>query len=152
MFRGFGIEVSSKPIPILDLEAKNDDLVEWDLFEIENLLSRYYKNLGLDYNRRNDLHNFASKPEEEKVLETSAWMAIPYAENRINELENFQTALRENNRIVSLAVDKTILQWDMEEFAKQFTELERFVAAIEDFCKAIVGITGEMEEIPSRSS
>jgi hypothetical protein len=37
-------------------------------------------------------------------------MAIPYAENRINELENFQTALRENNRIVSLAVDKTILQ------------------------------------------
>jgi hypothetical protein len=40
----------------------------------------------------------------------------------------------------------------MEEFAKQFTELERFVAAIEDFCKTIVGITGEMEEIPSRSS
>jgi hypothetical protein len=28
MFRGFGIEVSSKPIPILELEGKNDDLVE----------------------------------------------------------------------------------------------------------------------------
>lgn len=152
MFRGFGIEVSSKPIPILELEGKNDDLVEWDLFEIENLLKTYYKNAGLDYDRRNDLHNFTSKAEEEKVIETSAEMAIPYVEDRINELENFETALRENNRIVSLAVDKTILQDDMKQFWDQFTELERFVAAIEDFCKAITGITGEMKKIPSRWS
>jgi hypothetical protein len=152
MFRGFGIEVSYKPIPILDLEGKNDDLVEWDLFEIKNLLRKYYKNSGLDYERRNDLHNFSSKSEEEKVIETAGGMRIPYSEDRINELEKFQTALRENNRIVSLAVDKTILQDDMKQFATQFAELERFVAAIEDFCMAIKGITDEMKWIPTHWS
>ena len=151
MFRWFGIEVSSKPIPILDLEEKNSDLVEWDLLEMENLLKKYYKNSGLDYERRNDLHNFTSQPEEQQVIETAAGMAIPYSENRINELDRFQTALKENNRLVSLAVDKTILQDDMKQFWEQFAELERFVAAIEDFCRAITGITGEMKKIPSRS-
>jgi hypothetical protein len=149
MFRWFGIEVSSKPVPILDLEAKNDDLVEWDLFEIKNLLRKYYKNSSLDYERRNDLHNFRSRSEEERVIETAGGMRIPYSEDQINELETFQTALRENNRIVSLAVDKSILQDDMKQFATQFTELERFVAAIEDFCKAIKGITDEMKGIPT---
>ncbi|MCD5374993.1 hypothetical protein LR010_00910 [Candidatus Gracilibacteria bacterium] len=152
MFRGFGIEVSSKPVPILDLEAKNDNLVEGDLFEIENLLKKYYKNAGLDYDRRNDLHNFTSRSEEERVIETAGGMRIPYSEDKLNELEKFQTALRENNRIVSLAVDKTILQDDMKEFGKQFTELERFVAAIEDFCKGITGITDEMKEIRSQGA
>lgn len=152
MFRGFWIEVSSKPVPILDLETKNEDLVEWDLFGIENLLKKYYKNLGLDYDRRNDLHNFTSKTYEEKIIEAAGGMPIAYSENRLNELGKFQTALKENNRIVSLAVDKTILQDDMKEFGKQFAELERFVLAIEDFCKAITGITTEMKKIPSRSS
>jgi hypothetical protein len=39
----------------------------------------------------------------------------------------------------------------MKQFWEQFAELERFVAAIEDFCRAITGITGEMKKIPSRS-
>jgi hypothetical protein len=83
---------------------------------MENLLKKYYKNSGLDYERRNDLHNFTSQPEEQQVIETAAGMAIPYSENRINELDRFQTALKENNRLVSLAVDKTILQDDMKQF------------------------------------
>jgi len=150
MLRGFWIEVTSKPVPILDVENGREDSVEWDLFEIENLLTKYYKNLGLDYERRNDLAIFESRTHEQKVFETSAGMAIPYPENRLNELESFKNALAENNRLVSVAVDKDIIQEDMREFANQFTELERFVAAIEDFVEAITWTVKEMKEIKSK--
>ncbi len=150
MLRGFWIEVSSKPVPILDVENGREDAVEWDLFEIENLLTKYYKNLGLDYERRNDLAIFESRTHEQKVFETAAGMAIPYPENRLNELESFKNALAENNRLVSVAVDKQIVHEDMREFADQFTELERFIHAIKDFVEAINGTTEEMKEIKSK--
>jgi len=58
MLRGFGMEVQSKPIPILDLENENSDVPEGDIYEIENMIAAYYKNSGLDYERANDLSIF----------------------------------------------------------------------------------------------
>lgn len=150
--RGFWIEVSTKPVPILDVESKNKDAVEWDLFEVKNLLTKYYKNLWLDYERRNDLGRFESTALEQKVLETAGWLSITYAEDRINKLQENKIALREKNRLVSLAVDKQIVQEDLREFADHFAELEWFIKAIEDFSISITGIITEMKKIPSRSS
>ncbi len=150
--RGFGIEVSQKPVPILDTKWKNDDLVEWDTFTAKNLLEKYYKNKGLDYQRRNDLDIFDYEAEQQKVIETSAGMPITYPEKRINDLKKFKTALAENNRVLSVWVDKKILQSDMKQFAQQFTELERFVKSMEDFAIGITGIIQEMKKIPTRSS
>lgn len=153
MLRWLSIEVQSKPIPILDdVEGEEGEEIEWDLYEIENLLRAYYKNNGLDYDRRNDLDIFGRKAEEAKVFETARWMPTEYPESRINELVNFRRALAENNRAISQSIDKSILQDEMKDFAKQFTELEKFVAAMKDFAEAVSGVVGEMQEIPTRSS
>jgi len=152
MLRGFGIEVQSKPVPILDVENDNEDLVEWGPFEPENLLYIYYKNQGLDYERRNDLDIYGSIAEETKILQTAAWMPNTYVESRRNELSTFRDALRENNRQISLEVDKKVISDDMKDFSDQFSELERFVAAMEDFVQAVAWSIWQMKKIPSRSS
>lgn len=151
MLRGFWIEVSSKPVPILDIENEREDAIEWDLYEIQNLLSAYYKNQWLDYNRRNDLAIFWSKEHEQKVFQTAAGMSTTYPENRMNELREFQIALRENNRIVSQWVNNEIITRDLDQFSNLFAELEIFTLAIEDFVFAFTGNLEEMKKIPTRS-
>lgn len=152
MLRGFWIEVQSKPIPILELEEYNEEVLEWDIYELENMIRSYYKNSWLDYDRRNDLDIFGRDAEEQKAFETARGMPITYPEERIKELQDFSVALEENNRILSQSVDKKLLQDAMWDFADQFTELEKFVAAMKDFVEAISGIVWEMNKIPARSS
>ncbi len=152
MLRGLGVEVQTKPIPILDVPSGNEELVEGDLYEVENLMCTFYKNSGLDCERANDLTEFASQEEVEKVLQTSAGMPTQYPEIRNNELTRFQNALKENNRIIDKSVDQQILYDDMKKFGDQFTELEKFVAAMEDFCMGLKGVVTEMKKIPTRSS
>lgn len=151
MLRGFWIEVQSKPVPILDVESDNEDLVDGDFLEVENLLSIYYKNQGLDYNRRNDLDIYNAIAEETKILQTSGGMPITYVESKSNELGKFRDALKENNRQISLEIDKRVITDDMKDFSNQFAELERFVAAMEDFTKAVAWSIWQMKQIPSRS-
>lgn len=152
MLRWLGVEVQTKPIPILDVPSQNEELTEWDLYEVENLICTYYKNNGMDCERANDITEFAAGEEVQKIFQTSAGMPITYAENRVNELSEFQSALRENNRIISQSVDQQVLYDDMKKFGTQFTELEKFVAAIEDFCKWLKWVVTEMKKIPTRSS
>lgn len=153
MLRGLGVEVQTKPIPILDVPNESgEELVTWGIEEVEKLICVYYKNAGLDCERANDIGEYASEEEVLKVLQTSAGMPTPYVERRSNELSVFQTALRENNRIIENAVDQQILYDDMKDFWDQFTELEKFVAAMEDFVKGLKGTVTEMKKIPTRSS
>lgn len=151
MLRGFWIDVSSKPVPILDLENEREESVQWDLYEVENLLSVYYKNQWLDYERRNDLSIFGSREHEQKVFQTAGGMPIWYTENRLNELAAFQNALRENNRIISQSVNNEIITKDLQQFSDLFAELEVFTLAIEDFVFAFSWNLEEMKRIPTRS-
>lgn len=157
MLRGFGIEVQSKPIPILDEIEWSEEDEDAPKSEVEKKLMTYYKNIGLDYKRRNDLSNFGaisrthSSELEQKVLKTAAYMPIEYSEQRLNELSRFQEKLSENNRIISEGTDKQIMYDDMEKFNKQFTELERFVLAMEDFVEAFRGHTKRLKKIPSHN-
>ncbi len=157
MLRGFGIEVQSKPIPILDeIEWSSPD-EDAPKSEVEKKLIRYYKNIGLDYKRRNDLSNFGaisrthSSQLEQKVLNTAAYMPIEYGEQRLNELSKFQAKLSENNRIISQGTDKQIMYDDMKKFNTQFTELERFVAGIEDFVEALWWHVKRLKKIPTHN-
>lgn len=153
MLRWFGLEVSSAPVPILDLEDKSEsEALKWDMYEPENLISTYYKNNGLEYNRANDLDIWNRNAEEEKVFQTSAGMPTTYPEERMNELRRFQAAMRGNNTLISDSLDSQLMSNDMKEFWNQFAELERFVAWLEDFCNSIGLMLGDMKKIPTRSS
>ena len=147
---GFGIQVESRPVPILDID--NEGKTKDSSFAPRNLLRAYYKNLGLDYSRQNDLSAFENTAYITKVLQSSAWLPITYPETRLNELQVFQEALAENNRILSESLNAQILLDSSNDFINQFAELERFVTSIEDFSISIVSLLGKMKEIPSRSS
>lgn len=133
MLRGLGAEVQTKPVPILDLESENEDTMKGDLTEIENLICVIYKNNGFDCERQNDLGEFKNAEEEQKIFQSAAHMPITYPQIRMNELSSFQNALEENNRIISASLSQQVLYDDMKQFGDQFTELERFVLAMQDF-------------------
>jgi len=151
MLRWFWVEVSSKPVPILDLETDWEEALTWDRFEIENLVRKYYKNIWLDYDRQNDLSNYNSREYEQKIIQTAWWMPIEYVEMRSNQLKVFQNALRENNRIIAQEINNEIISQDLEQYSHLFSELEIFTAAIENFVFAYSWNLSEMKEIPTRS-
>jgi len=69
MFRGFGIQIQTKPVPILELAGDIDD--ESGPYATIHMLEEYYKNAGLDYHRKNDLDIFEAKAYETKIFQTS---------------------------------------------------------------------------------
>ncbi len=152
MLRGLGAEVQTKPVPILDLESENEDTMKGDLTEIENLICVIYKNNGFDCERQNDLGEFKNAEEEQKIFQSAAHMPITYPQIRMNELSSFQNALEENNRIISASLSQQVLYDDMKQFGDQFTELERFVLAMQDFVEWLKGEVSEMKKIPTRSN
>lgn len=156
MLRWFGLQVQTKPIPVLELEDNSPTTVFWPKSESEIRFIKYYKNIWLDYERRNDLMNYAKitggqSEETAKVIQTAAGMPTTYIENRLSQLADFQEALSENNRVLSMSTDKWILFDDMDKFAKQFSELERFVAAIEDFSISFTWHVQRISKIPIKS-
>jgi len=153
MLRGFWMQVSSKPIPILDLEEKDEQISEGSLSPAEEALSAYYKNQWLDYERKNSLNNFrkirwGESEEVQKVIQTSAGMPTPYVEARVNELKEFQSSLIENNRKLEKSNEWEIQYNDMKKFSDQFAELERFTASIEDFVEWFTGHVTRLKNIP----
>lgn len=158
MLRGFWLEVQTKPVPILNLKSEKDSNNNTKESLSEKRLQQYYKNLGLDYERKNNLQIFrkisrtGSFEEEQKVLQTAAGMSIQYLEGRLNELSTFQAALSENNRIISIANNKSISYDDMKKFANQFSELERFTSAMEDFSIGFTDHIKRLKKIPIKTN
>jgi hypothetical protein len=62
-----GTQVFRRPAPILNLE-KDDKKKDDNEITTKNLLEERYKNLGLDYKRKNDLHKEKQKEGEEKAF------------------------------------------------------------------------------------
>lgn len=144
MLRGFGIEVQSKPAPNLELDDADSSITQGGAYAPRNIASEYYQNNGLDFSRQNDIDMIESRAEELKVIQTSAGLPTTYPESRMNELTQFQSALRENNARFSSSITNSLLQEDLKAFGKQFSELEIFVAGIEDFSNSLVSMIGEM--------
>jgi len=154
MLRGFWIQVQTKPAPILNVEQDQEKKgnVEWDNYTGKNLLSEYYKNAWLDYERSNDLDIIKNKVYEKKVLEESSWLPNTHPPAKLRELSRFKEGLEEKSEIVALSIDKKVLQDDLESFYNQFVELERFVWSIYDFSTSLSGIIQKMRKIPTGKS
>ncbi|NDK09842.1 hypothetical protein GW846_03625 [Candidatus Gracilibacteria bacterium] len=152
MLRGFGIEVSTKPLPILDLESGNENLLSSEAEKVENKVCEFYKNAGLDCMRKNDIEVFNGTELRQKIILASGGLPITTSENRNNQLDIFRAALMENNRQVSSQSNKETLSAEMNRFEKQFAELEIFLKGIEDFTASLAGMVSEMKKIPTRSS
>jgi hypothetical protein len=142
--------IQSKPIPILEIEKEDswDKKEKWE-FTKTNLLEKYYKNLWLEYERKNDINIFRSKEEELKTIIDSAELTN---NDIVEKLENLEKNKRKNENKNDF-VDNTILKkvWNDEltDFEKQFLELRKFSSSIKSYVESINVIIKAMKDIPT---
>lgn len=142
------IQVSYKPVPMLNVDKKDLNAVD-DEWRYENLFTTYYRNLGLDFKRRNDLKIFSQKEAELKSLLDSQELTPSIASEKF---ESFKTSLQElkkqNHYISSNIVDKKVIQEDINGYYQKYIELESFTRALMEYTFWAKWIIYEINKIP----
>lgn len=138
--------VTRKPIPILDIEPK------WKKYDGEfaykNILYEYYKNLWLDYPRKNSLIKYNHKEEKLKALINSAERWTPMASNKHSNYIGTLELSEKKNKFFSKAINKKILTEDMSNVYNNLAEIERFIWGINDYTTALFWAVKWMDRIP----
>ncbi len=151
MFRWFDIQVFREPVPIFekDTDTNKEDLTR---YKASNQLTRYYKWLNLDYDRKNDLSEINNRIEEKKVLQEAVYLSITEPWRKFPELNIYEDAAETLNTLSQVEIDRRTASNDMKEFYNQVSELQRFTLSIKDFCKSATDLIKKMVEIPIRSN
>lgn len=142
------VQVSYKPVPLMNVDKKNKNKDEDD-FKAKNLLDRYYRNFWLDYDRANDLHIFAQKENELKSILDSQELTIVDASEKKWDFQSYiETTKKENDYVSNTVVNKKVLEEDMNDFYNQFIELESFTNAFLDYAIWVKWVVWKMNQIP----
>jgi len=142
------IVVTHKPVPMIDLvDEEREDHKEEDL-KAKNLLENYYKNMGLEYQRQNDLSIFLWKEKEQKEILDSIERATIEAEILHNQRLRQEAMLADMNAYVDQMIDQKIIEDDADEFYNRFVEIAGFSRAIKDYTVTLNGIVKGMNNIP----
>lgn len=150
--RWLGIEVSSKPIPILQEIEDDEDPTREDIKEeVKNMLRERYKALWLDYDRQNDIDIFERSTIVQKILQTSVWMPITYPEQRMNEFRSYDRAFVRAATKTPADMSHITTQRQLWWFVNHFNELERFTFALTDYIEQFTWVITTLERIPTRS-
>ncbi len=143
-----GVQVSYKPVPLLNVDKKETDKND-DEWRYENLFTRYYTNLWLDFKRSNDLDLFTQKEADIKSILDSqeqsfsvAWEKFENFHSYINEIK------KQNNYVSSTVIDKKVIHDDIEWFHSKYRELESFTRALMEYTFGAKWIITEMNKIP----
>lgn len=140
------VQVSTKPIPILNIEStsKKD---ETD-YSSENMMKEYYKLNWLDYNRRNDLILLNSVEQNKQNTNNSPWLTPEKLLEK--QIENDLIAEERQKKIATM--EKTIYSkvsyWVLWTFEEQFTELDKFTAWINEYVNTLYSLVKKLREIP----
>ena len=144
-------QISKKPVPILDINLNDKEgkgKKDNSDFSKDNMLEDYYKSLKLEYKRRNDITIFKHSEYELKSILDSAEMPIRYLNRHTND---FETELNKQQFLwkhIENAIDKKVSYWEMDDFYKQFTELENFTNSILKYTISLQATIKKMNEIP----
>jgi len=153
MLRWFWMEIQSKPIPILDIDNKDgEENLEGDTFTQRWILNAYYKNLGLDYNRINNMDIYEQRIIESKAIQDTAELSTNEVVNRLRDAREYSETQAEENKSLALAVENKVAYDELEDFYEQFIELEKFTVAIKDFSIGVSAYIKEMTKIPTQKS
>jgi predicted RNase H-like nuclease (RuvC/YqgF family) len=95
-------------------------------FELKNMLEEYYKNNNLEYSRRNDINNYTNKIEELKTTKDSTELTNVELLQKNEEFKEHLNKIKEKNKFFEKAIDKKITNITLENFEKQFIELQLF--------------------------
>jgi len=153
MLRGFGIQIQTKPTPILNLDNSENEQANnllWWKYRSTNMLRAYYKNLGLDYDRANDLTIYSDDIAESEIIQRAWELPVLSVTERMDVYNNYKNKIREENEILTRSMENHLVQEDFWDFYNQFVELERFALSIEDFAIWVDWVVEKMLEIPTQ--
>ena len=150
--RWLGIEVSTKPIPILEETEQDEDPTREEIKEeVENMLRERYRWLWLDYDRQNDIEIADRSQIVQKIFQTSGGMSIAYPEQRFNDFRTYDRAFTQASVQTQGDTSNTTTQMQLQWFIHHFNELERFSFSLSDFIEQFSWIITTLERIPTRS-
>lgn len=142
------VQVSYKPVPLLNVDKKEKN-IDNDEYKVENLFTKYYANLWLDYKRANDLHLYAKKDAEIKSLLDSQELSYSIFWEKFEKFNNYSKEIKKQNDYISQTlIDKKVIWDDLEWFYKKYAELEIFTRALMEYTFWAKWIITEMNKIP----
>lgn len=147
--------VSKKSPPILNLDnatwksSTNKEKENADI--VENIIREKYKNLGLNYDKPNNINNFKYKEKELLTIIHSLENPSRRAENLRNEYQNIITLKQKAIWFNKNNIDNEINNDILKEFNTEFTELEQFSKNIIEYTNSIDILIKKIKEIPTYS-
>ncbi|MDP5039237.1 MAG: hypothetical protein NWP80_02220 [Candidatus Gracilibacteria bacterium] len=145
-----GFQITKKPAPIINLNKSNSNNSFGDELLSKNLLNNYYSNLGLDFNRSNDINLFNSYDKEIKTgLDVEGSNIINFLE-KYNDYEKIvNKGILENEYLSKDSISRKLSIDNNSKTLNLFTEIESFINNIYDYSKDLDIIIRGMNEIPN---
>ncbi len=140
--------IVKKAPPNLQLANSNADTWISENEKYKEILREYYKNMWLNYDKKNSLEYYFSKQEEYKTIEMSAERSIIAAEVNDSFIKNLELENKKKNEILKMKTDKEIVSDDMKNFERKFILLEWFTSSVYDYSQNALWIITKMLEIP----
>ncbi len=143
------ISFKSPPLMKIDTKKKEEKQNSWK--KVEELLKELYKNLWLDYNRRNDLNIFSKKEERMYTIRNTIDLNNSLAWEKINETKNIYKNYY--NQELSKTEKKNILDiQENKDFYHEFVEYNKFIKWLEKYTvNALDPSVRKMKDIPTYS-
>ncbi len=152
-----GVQIQKKSPPILNLDKGENSIANKDISEYssEAMLEEYYKNLGLDYKKANNIQQYLWRERELKSITNSTELSYPLSIDKVFQRENAEKSAwfsQEKNDIINKSIDKIALYQDNNIMFQDFIEIERFSSALSDYVFTISAIIEQMNKIPIHKS
>lgn len=153
MLRWFWIQIQTKAPPILNIDNSENEKANgliWWRYQSANMLKSYYKNLGLDYERANDLTIYADDIAESEIIQRAWELPLLATTDNMDVYKNYKDRLKQENDILTASIENHITGEDLWDFYNQFIELERFALSVDDFAISVDGVVEKMLKIPTQ--
>lgn len=141
------IQVTTKPIPILNIEATDSE--DESEYAAKNLLERYYSSRWLDYERRNDLILLKWLEQEKQTIINNKELTTNSSNQTIDDYNDYLNNKKKEIEIIKKSVEKKVSYWVMRNFETQFDEISNFTKAIDSYIQNIDTIIKNMNKINS---
>lgn len=144
------IQVTKKPVPILNIEKKDKE--DDSIYATENQLKFYYDSYWLEYKRRNDLSLFKKVDVDKQIALNSGLMPTQLFLERISHYNQYSEQKIEQQRVMNKLIENETKVWIINNFETQFKEIEWFNWWIKDYIINLDKVVSNMLKIPNSTN
>ncbi len=141
------IQVTKRPVPILQLEKENK--VDESIYEKENQLKFYYESYWLDYERRNDLSLLRDIETDKQIPLNSSLLNTQQYLKKIPEFQKYLDDKTDRKKLMWKIIENETKVWIIDDFEYHFKEIESFNWNIKDYIINLDKLISNMLKIPS---